>query len=55
MLDMTNRFEIDSLAARQVPRHFANICHETLDARPFSFFLQVKKGPGDEAILSSPL
>ena len=39
---MTNRFEIEGLAVRQVQRHFANVCHVTLDARPslnhFFFF-----------------
>ena len=41
---MTNRFEIEGLAARQAQRHFANDCHVTSDTRPsLVFFLQVKK------------
>ena len=41
---MTNRFEIEGLAARQVQCHFANICHVALDTRPsLVFFQQVKK------------
>ena len=38
---MTNRFEIDGLAARQERCHFANVYHVTLDTRPtLVFFLQ---------------
>ena len=41
---MTNRFEIEGLAARQARRHFANVYHVTLDTRPsLVSFLQVKK------------
>ena len=43
-LKMTNGFEIEGLAARQARRHFAYVCHMTLDTRPsLVFFLPVKK------------
>ena len=43
-LKMTNGFEIEGLVPRQAQRHFANVCHMTLDTRPsLVFFLQVKK------------
>ena len=41
---MTNRFEIDGLAVRQVRHRFANIYYMTLDTRPSLIsFLQVEK------------